>query len=785
MIDILASEPQYRSHVASIAVALGVPILEPGADRNSDAVLVTSHKDLLVARSLGYTRFARMEHGIGQSYGGDPASARNPGYAGGSDHDDVGLFLAPNAHAGDRWAAAYPQAMVAVVGCPKLDALPIPQTLAPVPQNPTIALSFHFDGRVARETRSAFGEYRAVLADLSRRYTMIGHAHPRLFENSDIAEAYRQVGIEVVRDFAQVLERADLYACDNSSTLYEAAAAGLRVVTLNSGWYRRNVHHGLRFWTAIPGLVCDRPHALVRVIAAALEDPPEAGIARRAALEQVYSALDGKATERAIAAIESWVRPVSRGIGSPRSVRWTGEPVVVGEAGPELVMPLVSELQPPKVAILVPRRAGIADRDATWGWVRQWWRDRHPDWPVVEGHHDIGPFNRSAAVNRAAGAAGDWDVAVIIDADVLCDPDRVRQGVEKAIATGRMILPFDVRKDLNQIGSQRVMAGERGSWARYIRQTYTDMCSGVVIVTRKLWDEVHGFDETFVGWGFEDNAFAAACETFAGAPLVKMPGELWHLYHATAKEGKRGTATHQRNSARAARYLEARGDRVAILALRERAIASFEHHPTGIPRILHRVVPEAPNAQADAWWAAFADMHPDWELMTHRDPLDPADWPETAPVWDKCENGAQFADLIRLEALLRFGGVYVDQDVQPIRSLEPLLPLSAFAAWEDERTVPNAVMGAVAAHPAIRECLDRMLAGLPAPTWQLGPGVLTAVMPDRDDVLLLPPESFYPVHYRDPERASKMSGFEPKRHPGTFVLHHYWGSWLAKAEGAA
>ena len=115
-------------------------------------------------------------------------------------------------------------------------------------------------------------------------------------------------------------------------------------------------------------------------------------------------------------------------------------------------------------------------------------------------------------------------------------------------------------------------------------------------------------------------------------------------------------------------------------------------------------------------------------------------------------NGAQFADLIRLEALIRWGGVYVDQDVEPLRPLDVLLYVPAFAAWEDANSVPNAVMGAVPEHPAMLACLELMISRLPGDTWQSGPGVLTACLPGRSDVLLLPPGSFYPVHYRDPDR---------------------------------
>jgi hypothetical protein len=439
---------------------------------------------------------------------------------------------------------------------------------------------------------------------------------------------------------------------------------------------------------------------------------------------------------------------------------------------------------PPRVVIGVPRRDGNRERDLTWAWVRRWWQEHFPEWGLFEGHHLEGPFNRSAAVNRAAGYADwqqeqPWDVLVIIDSDVIADPELVRQGVQLALESGRMVLPFDVRLDLNQRGSARVMGGHQGNWRRFVQHTYTDMCSSVVIVSRALWDATGGFDEGFVGWGFEDNAFAAACETFGGGPPIKLHGDVWHFWHPTATEGKRGTPSHQRNRARADRYLAVRGDREATRALRELAPPAFEHRPVGIPRILHRVVPESTSAQVEAWWTGWVQLHPEWEVRTHRDPLEPAAWPETSAAWPACQNGAELADLVRLEALLRWGGVYLDSDVEPYRSLEPLLPLSAFAAWEDGREVPNAVLGAVPGHPAIRACLDLALARIAQPTWERGPGVTTAVLPGRADVLLLPPGSFYPYHYSEMERR-----LEPHREqqPWAFGAHHWHGSWLPEAQ---
>lgn len=426
--------------------------------------------------------------------------------------------------------------------------------------------------------------------------------------------------------------------------------------------------------------------------------------------------------------------------------------------------------------ILVPRRDDNGPRDALWEWCRGWWEREQSHMPIFEGYHEDGLFNRSAAVNRAAALAGDWDVAVIIDSDVVCDAQRVKDAVRLAHETGSLVLPHDERRDLNDAGTKLVMSGYKGNWDRYVHRRYSaanghPSVSSVVVVPRRLWDEIGGFDETFRGWGYEDTAFAAAAETFGG--IIRMPGEVWHFWHPTAREGKRGTPAWSHNSSRGQRYRAAIGDKDAIRALQ--AEARPRTATSGIPRILHRVVPEERNAQSDAWWARFAELHPDWEQVTHRDPLDPADWPLTAPHWSKAANGAQFADLIRLEALLRFGGVYVDQDVEPLRTMDALLPLSAFAAWEDERSVPNAVMGATPDHPAVKACLDLMISRLPGETWQAGPGVLTTVLPGRSDVLLLPPGSFYPYHYQEKHRRGE--DFR-KTQPWAFVAHHWWGSWL-------
>lgn len=205
-----------------------------------------------------------------------------------------------------------------------------------------------------------------------------------------------------------------------------------------------------------------------------------------------------------------------------------------------------------------------------------------------------------------------------------------------------------------------------------------------------------------------------------------------------------------------------------------------------IPKRLIRTVPETTTDQVEEWWETACKLHPDWDHVTYRDPIDPALFPATSRDWHRCTSGAQLAGLIRLEAL-KAGGVYIDSDVEIYGPLDALLGCKAFAAWEDAETVPDAVLGAEKGHPVIAECIAEAIRRLRSQSpdwrtgsgaWATGPGVLTALLPYRDDVLLLPPGSFYPFHWTERDRAGED---HKKAQPWSFGAHHWAASWVGGA----
>lgn len=170
------------------------------------------------------------------------------------------------------------------------------------------------------------------------------------------------------------------------------------------------------------------------------------------------------------------------------------------------------------VVICVPWRPGSAIREALW--VRTQRAYARHGLPIVTADSDPArSFNLSQARNRAMAAAGDWDVAVVTDADTV-----LVTGLDEAIAvaqsTGALVYPVSRYWRLDEHG-------------RLPSEPERFHSGGVHVWGRAAWLELEGYDERFDRWGGEDSAALFAAHTFG--LYHEVDGDAVHLYHPRAE----------------------------------------------------------------------------------------------------------------------------------------------------------------------------------------------------------------------------------------------------------
>jgi FkbM family methyltransferase len=176
--------------------------------------------------------------------------------------------------------------------------------------------------------------------------------------------------------------------------------------------------------------------------------------------------------------------------------------------------------------------------------------------------------------------------------------------------------------------------------------------------------------------------------------------------------------------------------------------------PTGVlmEKVIHFTVRDASKlsaAQAEVIECA-RKLHNRWEIRIWSDPDPGQDNSEflLKRYWSKINSGAQLADLLRLDIIYRFGGVYLDSDLKLLRPLDDLAEsFDFFIASEDGYRLTNAAFGARKQSTVVRFLIDELLRV--EPDWTLPPNLTTG--PDffaqhlrwRKDITVLPRESFY------------------------------------------
>jgi mannosyltransferase OCH1-like enzyme len=187
----------------------------------------------------------------------------------------------------------------------------------------------------------------------------------------------------------------------------------------------------------------------------------------------------------------------------------------------------------------------------------------------------------------------------------------------------------------------------------------------------------------------------------------------------------------------------------------------------------------------DSWQKVM----PDYQIKEWNGTNSPLDNPYSQVAHAK-ELWAKLSNYVRLHALYTEGGIYLDTDVEVLKSFAPFLHHKCFVGFQsgEEQVdwVNNAVLGAQPGHQFLKRGME-LTRELFAQTGKFyrSPTITTMILREMglreyglqeiEEVTVYPVEYFYPYPW-----TSKLSPDCIKEN--TYSIHHWEGSWIKKAD---
>ena len=207
---------------------------------------------------------------------------------------------------------------------------------------------------------------------------------------------------------------------------------------------------------------------------------------------------------------------------------------------------------------------------------------------------------------------------------------------------------------------------------------------------------------------------------------------------------------------------------------------------------------ETLNSNIEPWlWQNIQtclDLHPNWRYTIWTDDLVRREFPQLIDLLIAASVPAEISDILRMNILARYGGIYMDTDFLCVRSFEPLLKqqyCTAFAgsavANEDNvfnLHVSNGLIGAVAGHFLLRHAAKLILEEALGPTplnRKTGPfffgNIIREYNMSDDCIYVYNKKLFYQCGFQERGQCrSKLA--EYKKDPGIYAIHYWSASWV-------
>ena len=188
------------------------------------------------------------------------------------------------------------------------------------------------------------------------------------------------------------------------------------------------------------------------------------------------------------------------------------------------------------------------------------------------------------------------------------------------------------------------------------------------------------------------------------------------------------------------------------------------------------------------------DLHPNWNYTIWTDDLVRIEFPELVDLLIAAAVPSVISDVLRMNILARYGGIYLDTDFLCVRSFEPLLKqqyCTAFAGSEEAQQdnvfnhlLTGALIGSTAGHFLLRRAAKLILSvalGPESPVVKTGPYFLAKMVRQynisSDCMYVYNKKLFYHCDFNQRKQChSKLA--EYKKDPGIYAIHLWYASWV-------
>lgn len=210
-----------------------------------------------------------------------------------------------------------------------------------------------------------------------------------------------------------------------------------------------------------------------------------------------------------------------------------------------------------------------------------------------------------------------------------------------------------------------------------------------------------------------------------------------------------------------------------------------------IPKIIHYIwFGDKPlNKLSKKCIKSWKKYCPDYKIMLWNENNFDVNMFEYTKEAFELKSWAFLSDVVRLYALVSYGGVYMDTDVEVIKSIDNFLDKKAFSGFENEKNIPTGIMACEQNFPLFKKLLDdyknRHLIrkdGLIDRTTNVQ--TITKILKNYgftpnneyqniEGLELFPNDFFCPKDYKT---------LKINKTDNTYTIHHFNASWCTKKE---